>query len=285
MARSQRHLDAQSDSTLVSRAALRLRDAARTGHACDPVRDLIGASDVAAAYAVQRENVQDAASPPVRSIVGRKIGLTSPAVQQQLGVDQPDFGVLFDDMGVAGRRRRCRSARLLQPKVEAEIAFVLGADLDGDDHRPTQSARPSTTPSLALEIVDSRIADWDITLRRHRRRQRLQRRCSSSARARVAARRASTRATSRWRCTVDGAVVSDRHGRRLPRRPAQRAGLAGRAPRRTSASRCAPASSSCPAPSARWCPSRPATGRRRADQHRRRPLGAVTTTLRAGETA
>jgi 2-keto-4-pentenoate hydratase len=82
-------------------AAQRLIEAARMGVPCPPVRDLIGSDDVAAAYAVQRELTRarlDAGA----TVVGYKIGLTSAAVQRQLGVDQPDFGVLFADMDVSG---------------------------------------------------------------------------------------------------------------------------------------------------------------------------------------
>src|SRR5699024_931409 len=95
-------------------------------------------------------------------LVGRKIGLTSPAVQAQMGVDQPDFGVLFDDMSYPDGAT-ITMTNLLQPKMEAEIAFVLGADLaEGAlDDAQIRAAVAQVRP--ALEIVDSRIADWDIT--------------------------------------------------------------------------------------------------------------------------
>jgi 2-keto-4-pentenoate hydratase len=95
-------------------------------------------------------------------VVGRKIGLTSQAVQVQLGVDRPDFGVLFDDMACP-QDRPIGSTRLLQPRIEAEIAFVLGIDLDREDD--ARAARPAVAEvAPALEIVDSRIAGWDITI-------------------------------------------------------------------------------------------------------------------------
>jgi 2-keto-4-pentenoate hydratase len=94
-------------------------------------------------------------------IVGHKIGLTSPAVQAQLGVDQPDFGVLFDDMRVASHGT-VNTARLIQPRIEAEIAFVLGADLDAPALDAATAYRAVEWVVPALEIVDSRIARWDI---------------------------------------------------------------------------------------------------------------------------
>ncbi|MET3963107.1 2-keto-4-pentenoate hydratase [Marmoricola sp. OAE513] len=133
----------------ITDAADRLSDAAAAGKPCAPVRDLIALDDTAAAYAVQTRNIEARTEAGAR-VVGRKIGLTSPAVQAQLGVDQPDFGVLLDDMDVSDETA-IPFGRLLQPKVEAELAFVLGAD-----------AKPAYALA-ALEIVDSRIADWDIT--------------------------------------------------------------------------------------------------------------------------
>lgn len=139
-------------------AADRLRRAARDHRPCPPVRDLIGSSDVNAAYAVQRELTRARAAAGAR-IVGRKIGLTSPAVQRQLGVDRPDFGVLFADMAYTDGAK-VPMGRLLQPRAEAEIAFVLGRDLDA----PGADVRAAIAYAVpALEIVDSRVAGWDIT--------------------------------------------------------------------------------------------------------------------------
>ncbi|MET8427914.1 fumarylacetoacetate hydrolase family protein [Nocardia sp. NPDC004860] len=128
----------------------------------EPVRDLLGVGDIARAYAVQEELVaRRIAAGGV--VVGRKIGLTSPAVQQQLGVDQPDFGVLFADMDFSGAVE-VPSRRLLQPKVEAEVAFILRNDLDSGDLDYAQIREAVDYAVAALEIVDSRIANWDITL-------------------------------------------------------------------------------------------------------------------------
>jgi 2-keto-4-pentenoate hydratase len=146
----------------VAEAVRRLGEAARTSTPCRPVRDLIGADDVAAGYAVQ-EQLADRRRAAGARVVGHKIGLTSPAVQRQLGVDQPDFGLLFDDMDMSAYDV-VPLAGLLQPRVEAEVAFVLGADLDTDDLTPERVRAAVDHAVAALEIVDSRIAGWDITI-------------------------------------------------------------------------------------------------------------------------
>ena len=143
---------------MMSAAAARLRQASLSREPCAPVRDLI---DLSTAYAVQRELTEARLAEGAR-VVGHKIGLTSPAVQQQLGVDQPDFGVLFDDMDVSGLLSVPVDG-LLQPRIEAEIAFVLGADLAGDLSADRLEAAVAFM-APALEIVDSRIAGWDITI-------------------------------------------------------------------------------------------------------------------------
>lgn len=150
------------DANAVSAAAARITAALRQGRPAAPVRDLLGSADITTAYAVQQELNRDRqASGAV--VVGRKIGLTSPAVQQQLGVDQPDFGVLFADMDASGSAE-LPYGRLLQPKVEAEIAFVLNDDLAEDDLDQAHVRAAVDYAVAALEIVDSRIANWDISI-------------------------------------------------------------------------------------------------------------------------
>jgi 2-keto-4-pentenoate hydratase len=157
----------------VAQAAERLTLAARTGVPTSPVRDVLGSTDVALAYQVQNALTAARKAAGAR-VVGRKVGLTSTAVQRQLGVDQPDFGVLFDDMLVPSGAE-VDSGRLIAPKAEAEIAFVLSADMDGfaaglSPDAPVSAADRAAAAAAvdyavaALEIVDSRVAGWDITI-------------------------------------------------------------------------------------------------------------------------
>ena len=146
------------------RAAVdRLAEAQRTRVPCAAVRDLIGTDDLPAAYAVQQGLVQGRLAAGA-TVVGRKIGATSQAVQDQLGVDQPDFGYLMDYMDVSAHDP-ISMATLLQPRVEAEVAFRLAADIDVPESQITLDlVRAAVDVALpALEIVDSRIAEWGIT--------------------------------------------------------------------------------------------------------------------------
>lgn len=146
----------------VAEAVARLTRAAHDHTPCAPVRDLLGKADISLAYAVQQRVIGDRIAAGAR-VVGRKIGLTSESVQRQVGVDRPDFGVLLDDMDVTGLPA-VPSDRLLQPRVEAEIAFVLAADLDDDDLDIERVRSAVGHAVAALEIVDSRVADWDIAI-------------------------------------------------------------------------------------------------------------------------
>lgn len=147
-------------ATNIAAAAQRLREAAALGTPCPPIRDLIDLDDPDGAYAVQQVNT-DTDVESGRRIVGRKIGLTNPAVQAQLGVDQPDFGTLFSDMAYADGVE-IPFSRLIQPRAEAEVALVLDEDLDRPDLNVIDLINATAYALPALEIVDSRIAEWDI---------------------------------------------------------------------------------------------------------------------------
>ncbi|WP_214104689.1 2-keto-4-pentenoate hydratase [Acrocarpospora catenulata] len=142
------------------KAADRLLAAATSGRPCAPVRDLIGTA--AEGYAVQEINTRRALAEGRRP-VGRKIGITNPAVQRQFGIDQPDFGVLFADM-CHPEGLPIPYGRFLQPRAEAEIALVIGTDLVGGPFTVADVIRAVEFLLPAVEIVDSRITDWDITL-------------------------------------------------------------------------------------------------------------------------
>ena len=149
------------ERALVEQAADQLRRAAAERVPCPPLRELVGsATDIDAGYAIQQVNTdRDLAAG--RRVAGRKIGLTSKAVQEQLGVDRPDFGTLFVDMEL-GDGAEVPVERLLQPRAEAEVALVIERDLDNAPHGFAEIVRAVAFALPAIEIVDSRIAGWDI---------------------------------------------------------------------------------------------------------------------------
>lgn len=149
-------------SKKIESAAAALRQARTALSPIPQVSADYGIATVDEAYAVSELNRQEKVAQG-RRVIGKKIGLTSKAVQAQLGVDQPDFGFLFDDMEYLNGQA-VPAGKLIQPKVEAEIAFVMQSSLTGS--RPSYgeflSALGYALP--ALEIVDSAIANWKITL-------------------------------------------------------------------------------------------------------------------------
>jgi 2-keto-4-pentenoate hydratase len=145
---------------LIQTIAAELRIAESARETVPPVRERIALDDMATAYAVQQANVDLRVANGER-IVGRKIGLTSLAVQKQLGVDQPDFGALFASMAY-GDGEPIPLSQLIQPKVEAEIALVLARDLTQEKHTFVDVINASAYALAAIEVVDSRIGKWDI---------------------------------------------------------------------------------------------------------------------------
>ena len=146
--------------------ALRLWQAGTSGVPVAPLSAVAQQAGMAPtpdnAYAVQIIN-RDRRLAGGDRVVGRKIGLTSTAVQAQLGVDQPDFGNLWASTAWADGALVPLSG-LIQPRVEAEVALVLGRDIDQVDATVADVIRATEFALAALEIVDSRIADWKIGL-------------------------------------------------------------------------------------------------------------------------
>jgi len=149
-----------ADNTL--KYALHLEQAMEKRLGVEPLTSLDPAITMREAYRVQLHSVEKKVRAGVR-ILGKKIGLTSAAMQQLLQVDQPDYGHLMDDM-VVENGGSIPFSRVLQPKVEAEIAFVLKRDLIGPRVTPLDVLLATDYVLPALEIVDSRIADWKIKL-------------------------------------------------------------------------------------------------------------------------
>ncbi len=128
----------------------------------NPIRNYIGVDDIALAYEIQHINTRIHIKNG-KKITGKKIGLTSKAVQKQLGVDQPDFGILFNDMEVKNGAT-IDMTELMQAKVEAEIAFILTKDLDFPNITITDVINSIDYALPAIEIVGSRIKDWNIKI-------------------------------------------------------------------------------------------------------------------------
>lgn len=149
-------------SKKIENAAAALRDARASCRTIGQVSVEHGIGAVDEAYAISELNRQLKVEQGHR-VIGKKIGLTSKAVQTQLGVDQPDFGFLFDDMEYLNGAV-LPAARLIQPKAEAEIAFVMQQGLSGRKPSYSEFLASLGYALPALEIVDSAIADWKITI-------------------------------------------------------------------------------------------------------------------------
>lgn len=151
------------DPTLIQQAAEQLWEADRTRTPIPPIRELLGTStDIDVGYAVQLLNT-DRAVAAGRRISGRKIGVTSKAVQEQIGVDQPDFGTLFADAEY-GDGVDIPASRLIQPRAEAEVALVIGRELNRAPHGFAEVLRAVEFALPAIEVVDSRIENWQISI-------------------------------------------------------------------------------------------------------------------------
>jgi 2-keto-4-pentenoate hydratase len=154
--------DGVVDDAERSRAAALLWEASASRTPIAPLTETFPQLTVSDAYEVQRLNVQRRVAGGA-SVRGYKVGLTSKAMQELLGVDEPDFGQLLDDMFVF-EASVVPMERFVQPRVEPEVAFVLERPLRGPAVTVTEVLRATAFVVPAIEIVDSRIADWRITL-------------------------------------------------------------------------------------------------------------------------
>lgn len=146
----------------ISEIASVLQQAEKSKISCPPIRGYFEGKDLEKAYRVQefirKEKLADG-----QKIVGKKIGLTSKKVQEQLGVNEPDFGVLLDGMQIKNKETLPFSD-LMQPKAEAEIAFVLKRDLARKNHSIEEVKDAIDYAVAAIEIVGSRIENWNIQI-------------------------------------------------------------------------------------------------------------------------
>jgi len=130
-----------------------------------PISETDRVTDLSTAYAIQT-HWNDMRLKRGETIVGRKIGLTSKAIQQQLNVSEPDYGTLWKSSFYEARNGRVRinASNFLQPRIEGEVAFLIGKALRGPDVSPDDVLDATDACALGVEIVDSRIADWKIKL-------------------------------------------------------------------------------------------------------------------------
>jgi len=140
--------------------ARRLGDAYRLLEPIDQISTSLEGMTLEDAYEIQLLQIRDRVAAG-RRVVGHKVGLTSMAMQRQLGVAQPDYGHITDDM-VFLEHLPVDVSRYLQPKVEPEIAFVLKRELTGPGVTVAQAIAAIDFVLPALEIIDSRIKDWKI---------------------------------------------------------------------------------------------------------------------------
>lgn len=150
-----------TDDNAIAAAASALRDA-YGGSYITPLRERLGTEDSTTAYAIQEHNTKHWMAEG-RRLIGRKIGATSAAVQKMLGLDQPDYGMLFADMSYSDGEF-IPVEKVQQPKVEGEIAFAIGQDLDSDQLSIADVLSSIEYAVAAIEIVGSRIENWNIKI-------------------------------------------------------------------------------------------------------------------------
>lgn len=142
--------------------AAELAAAERTRVPIEPISSRVHGFDVADAYRVQTINLRRRLDGGAARI-GHKVGLTNRRMQEQLGVSEPDFGFLLDDMQVPDGHSLALGA-FISPRIEPEICFLIDRDLVGPGVTRSDVMQATSALAPALEVIDSRIADWKIKL-------------------------------------------------------------------------------------------------------------------------
>jgi 2-keto-4-pentenoate hydratase len=140
-------------------------DLAQAERSREPIAPLTAAHpqiDVVDAYEIQLINIRQRVAEGAR-VVGHKVGLSSLAMQQMMGVDEPDYGHLLDEMQVY-EDTPVKAANYLYPRVEVEVGFLLAADLPGAGCTEDDVLRGTAAFAPAIELIDTRITDWKIAL-------------------------------------------------------------------------------------------------------------------------
>ncbi|GAA1072470.1 2-keto-4-pentenoate hydratase [Tsukamurella spumae] len=145
---------------IISDCAAELAEAYRTRRAITPIAERFPELTIDDAYRIQQLQVQSWIDDGA-AVRGHKVGLSSRAMQRQLGVDRPDFGHLLNTMFYPDGGR-VPAGTFIAPRVEAEIALILGSDLSGPGITPAEALGAIAWVTPALELIDSRIADWRI---------------------------------------------------------------------------------------------------------------------------
>lgn len=139
-----------------------LAEAERSRAPIAPLTDENPTIDVVDSYEIQLTNIRQRVAEGAR-VVGHKVGLSSKAMQQMMGVDEPDYGHLLDEMEVF-EDKPVQAGRYLYPRVEVEVGFVLAEDLPGAECTEDDVLAATAAFAPAIELIDTRITDWKIKL-------------------------------------------------------------------------------------------------------------------------
>jgi 2-keto-4-pentenoate hydratase len=149
------------DEADIRKAASELYDALKGRNPVGPLTERFEGLPIEDAYRIQMENVTRRSGEGER-IIGKKIGLTSIAMQKMLGVFEPDYGHIFESMLLL--QNELDMSTVIQPKAEGELAFVMGRSLKGPGITPFDILRATDYVVPAIEIIDSRVKDWKIKI-------------------------------------------------------------------------------------------------------------------------